>query len=172
MQYDDFDGEAENLKGYLSLFHGEKPSYQLFPTAEKETEYLITQIQELKEKQWRYRDIAIGFRTKDAMRQLKNKLHKLQIPYSDITSSQQNQGDAVILSTMHSLKGLEFKAVFLAGINQRTCPYHYYGYDNLDPQGKEEYENTEKSLLYVAMTRAVNQLQITGSGVKSELIRL
>jgi superfamily I DNA/RNA helicase len=42
----------------------------------------------------------------------------------------------------------------------------------LDDLEKEEYFNRERSLMYVAMTRAINILKISGVGVKSEMIGL
>jgi hypothetical protein len=172
LSYDNFDGEDEKLKGYLSLFHGERPSYEIFKTKQEEIDYLISQIKILKSQEFNYSDIAIGFRTKDALKEVKTALHKLKIPYNDNSVSNMNDATGVLLSTLHSLKGLEFKAVFIADVNNRTCPYQVSSLSTMDDLEKEEYFNRERSLMYVAMTRAINILKITGVGVKSELIGL
>lgn len=44
--------------------------------------------------------------------------------------------------------------------------------DTMEQQEKEDYLNSEKSLLYVAMTRAISVLKIVGTGIKSELINI
>jgi hypothetical protein len=172
LQYDDFDGQEETLNGYLSLFHGEKPTYEIFRTKTEENDFIIEKINALKEEGLNFAEIAIGFRTKDALKEVKTILHKMKIPYNDNTTNTTNDSGGIVLSTFHGLKGLEFKAVFLADVNKRTCPLNYSGYNDLENTGKVEYENSEKSLIYVAMTRAINKLFITGIGVKSDLINI
>jgi hypothetical protein len=170
LQYDDFDGQEESLKGYLSLFHGQKPIYDIFKTKTDEFENIIEKINILRAEGFDYPDIAIGFRLKDSLKEVKTALHKLKIPYNDNTTSTVNDAGGIVLSTFHGLKGLEFKAVFLADVNNRTCPLVFVGYNELDINEKQEYDNSEKSLVYVAMSRAISKLFISGIGVKSELI--
>ena len=171
INYDDFDGEAEKLNGYLSLFHGEQPTYQIFKTKNEELDALVTQINALKHSNYGLEDVAIGCRTKDAVKEVKNHLHKLKIPYKDISSSSED-GKGVVLSTFHSLKGLEFKAVLLADVNNRTSPLYFAKYDEMEAIEKVDYLNSERSLIYVAITRAISVLKVFGTGVKSELISL
>lgn len=171
VNYDDFDGEAEKLNGYLSLFHGEQPTYQVFKTKAEELDAIVTQIEALKQSNISYDDIAIGCRTKDAVKEVKTHLHKLKIPYRDISSAYE-EGKGVALSTFHSLKGLEFKAVLLADVNNRTSPLLFSKYEEMEPIEKAEYQNSERSLIYVAITRAVSVLKIYGTGVKSTIISI
>jgi hypothetical protein len=170
INYDDFDGETEKLNGYLSLFHGEKPTYKIFKTKTEEIDSIIENIKNLRESGLQYCEIAIGFRTKDSLKELKTTLHKLKIPYADNTNSSSNDTTGIILSTFHSLKGLEFKAVFLSDVNNRTCPLFFAKLNQFDDKQKEEYFKSERALMYVAISRAINILHITGTGVKSELI--
>lgn len=62
--------------------------------------------------------------------------------------------DAVTLSTIHSIKGLEYKCVFVIGVETGTIP-HYLTLKN-DKELEEE-----RRLLYVAMTRAEKLLYLT-----------
>ena len=79
--------------------------------------------------------------------------------------------DAVQVSTIHQSKGKEFEFVFIVDVAQRKIPsnYHqdvFYVPDDLskvmssDNTGREDHTNEERRLLYVAMTRASNQLFI------------
>lgn len=172
ISYDDFDGEAEKLNGYLSLFHGEAPTYEIYKTKSDEINAIIEFLLELKEKGLNYNDIAIGCRTKDSIRGLKSILHKLKIPYNDNTSSLLPSSNGIILSTFHGLKGLEFKVVILSDVNNRTSPLIIQKFDDMQHQQKEDYLNSERSLIYVACTRAISILKLYGTGVKSSLINL
>lgn len=62
--------------------------------------------------------------------------------------------DSVQLMTLHSSKGLEFKVVFLSGMEEELFPPRYA---MEDPKRLEE----ERRLCYVGMTRAMVQLFIT-----------
>ena len=66
----------------------------------------------------------------------------------------QGDEDAVQLMTMHSAKGLEFNAVFVAGLEEGLFPH-----DNslLERDGLEE----ERRLMYVAVTRARRRLYLS-----------
>ncbi|WP_052463307.1 3'-5' exonuclease [Clostridium botulinum] len=69
---------------------------------------------------------------------------------------------------MHSIKGLEFKVVIIAGLNSKVMP--------LCPVKNEEkdmdmLESRERKLLYVGMTRATEKLFITSDGIPSKFIK-
>jgi len=60
---------------------------------------------------------------------------------------------AVRLMTLHGAKGLEFPAVFVAGVKAGTLP--------LESQGRPSDVEEERRLLYVGMTRAREELVLT-----------
>ncbi|MDR0646091.1 MAG: UvrD-helicase domain-containing protein [Elusimicrobiota bacterium] len=63
------------------------------------------------------------------------------------------RADRISLLTLHSSKGLEFKCVFIVGLEQGVLPFY---------RAKEQSEvEEEKRLLYVGMTRAENRLFLT-----------
>ena len=64
----------------------------------------------------------------------------------------ENTEDAVILSTLHNTKGLEFNNVIITGLEEGVFPYG-------NKSGFEMEE--ERRLLYVGVTRARNNLYIT-----------
>lgn len=68
--------------------------------------------------------------------------------------------DRLTLMTMHSAKGLEFKTVFLTGMEEGLFP-HMRSLD--DPAGLEE----ERRLCYVGMTRAKERLFLTSARQRS-----
>ena len=71
--------------------------------------------------------------------------------------SEHNENDeAITLMTMHSAKGLEFKIVFLAGMEENIMPH------SMSLQDKDGIEE-ERRLCYVAITRAKERLYITNA---------
>ena len=65
--------------------------------------------------------------------------------------------DAVTLMTVHSAKGLEFKVVFIIGLEENIMPISKAMYD------EEELEE-ERRLMYVAITRAKEKLYLLNAG--------
>lgn len=64
-----------------------------------------------------------------------------------------SRADRIALMTLHSSKGLEFKCVFIVGLEDGIIPL----YRAKEPQEREE----ERRLLYVGMTRAKQRLFLT-----------
>lgn len=62
--------------------------------------------------------------------------------------------DRVTLASVHASKGLEYRCVFIAGVEEKLFPHFASG----TPKGLEE----ERRLFYVAMTRAMDILVLTG----------
>ena len=71
-------------------------------------------------------------------------------------SEHQEDSDSVTLMTMHSAKGLEFKVVFLVGMEDGIFPHQNSFFE---AQGLEE----ERRLCYVGITRAKERLYISNA---------
>lgn len=89
------------------------------------------------------------------------------------------QPDAVTITTIHSAKGLEFPAVFLADVNAQRFPSGYAKtppelplegavLQRIAPEQLADNDNydSERRLMYVALTRAERYLFVTCSGSK------
>lgn len=77
--------------------------------------------------------------------------------------------DGVRIATMHQVKGLEFDSMYVVGVNNDVLPLVIKDSDDLTIN--REHEQRERSLLYVAITRAKRFCSISGFGALSNFIR-
>lgn len=88
-------------------------------------------------------------------------LNHIERVKSELLDNKQNKNtDGVIFTTMHSAKGLEFKNVYVIGANEGTIP-HEKSYDLEDKEKRLEQIEEERRLMYVAITRAEENLYIS-----------
>lgn len=167
--FDDFDGAPETLAGYVSLMHGDRPEYRVFDNRNLEIEAILSFINQCYSEGIEYRDIVVASYFKDSLKPVIDAMHRAGIPYKNLMNENTGNRNGVSLSSFHNLKGLEFKVVILADVNASTFIYRPAGYDNWDIIEKRNYENNQKALMYVAITRAMQKVLITGSGKKAEL---
>ncbi|NNC86149.1 MAG: ATP-binding domain-containing protein, partial [Bacteroidia bacterium] len=78
---------------------------------------------------------------------------------TDADSKKEDNNDFVSLMTIHMAKGLEFKQVFIVGLEENLFP------SQLSLQTRSELEE-ERRLFYVALTRAEQQLTITHAATR------
>ncbi|MGW9450208.1 3'-5' exonuclease [Streptomyces sp. NPDC055632] len=75
------------------------------------------------------------------------------------------------IGTMHRMKGLEFRCLVVAGVNDGTMPMKAAVTPvEVDAQQHQEDLNSELSLLFVACTRAWEALRVSWHGEPSPLL--
>ncbi len=85
---------------------------------------------------------------------------------AEIVDNKNNkQTDGVIFTTMHSAKGLEFKNVYIIGATEGTIP-HEKSYEIDDEDKKIDQIEEERRLMYVAITRAEENICISSPSSK------
>ena len=169
--YDNFDGEAEKLDGYVSLMHGPQPEYYVYPSPQEEQNAVLKFIKECHEGGISYKDIAIANPRRDGLRDFQSSLHISGMPYKNLENSDNGDVDGIVLSTMHNMKGLEFKVVIITGINHNSFPSKPYNWNGMDKREQTNHMMNQRCLMYVAITRAMQKVLITGVGEKSELLK-
>ena len=130
----------------------------------EEYDSILSFINECIEAGMNYKDIAISCSFKDSLKSYQTLLHNSKIPYQNLTGSGSYDKDGVVLSTLHNMKGLEFKAVVIADVNESTYSYIPAEIDRTDKVLMNSFEKSKRSLYYVAITRAMQRVLITGTG--------
>lgn len=74
------------------------------------------------------------------------------------------------IATFHRLKGLEFPRVLLSGVQDHLMPMRFPAWYQLEPEKQAEHDKQQRCLLYVAATRARDELAITGYGRPSPFL--
>lgn len=171
IKVDDLDGNTDEMKGYLSLLHGEQPMISNFADFKEESETIIKQIQALLANGVRSQDICLTARTKHLYERYASALNTAGIEtYALGQDSGDHDGRAgVRVSTMHRIKGLEFQYVFLVGINDGVVP-EAKALMTDDPVELRDAVFNERALLHVAATRAVKGLFVSSNGKPSQLL--
>ena len=75
------------------------------------------------------------------------------MPPSDLAGTPLQDEDYLVLSTVHSAKGMEWDTVYVLNVVDGSFPSEF-------ATGRAELIEEERRLLYVAMTRARNELQL------------
>lgn len=174
VKYDDLDGGEENNKGYVSLVHGECPTYDVLSSSSEEVKKVLNNIQTCIEEGIALKEICIAGRTRQLYKDVQDELHRNGIKYCEVKNGEQRgDTDGVSFCTFHSLKGLEFRVVILVGVTERSMPSRVsqsYPFNTLDAAETKEYLAGIRSLLYVAITRARQMVFITGCGEATGLL--
>lgn len=170
LSVDDLDG-GQNQMDDISLIVGMEPQYEVFRTADQEKEYICQQIKALIDQGYAPEEIAIFGRTQKEVSKHMKHLEYKGFSLMQITGdSHLGKKGSLFCGTMHRSKGLEFRAVFLVGINHANLPHQYSLSLRPDPEKKQEFLWEERSLFYVASTRARERLYLSGYGKPSEFL--
>ncbi|RLU01691.1 MAG: ATP-dependent helicase [Ketobacter sp.] len=84
-------------------------------------------------------------------------------PISNSEAEKSDQEDCVTLITVHSAKGTEAPVCYCLGVQPGMYPH-------MRSLGDKEAEEEERRILYVALTRAQNELLITRAGDSSQTV--
>ena len=118
-----------------------KPTLLMFDALSKEINFIVTSIMKDLKRGFKKTQIAVLCRTNMPLYFIEEQLQKCAIK-NKILNSESILSNCISLSTIHSSKGLEWKKVYLIGMNQS-----YF------PSPKSDIEE-ERRLFYVAVTRA------------------
>jgi len=146
---------------------GQYPVLRSFNTEKEEATSVAESVKKLLAQGYQYNDIVVIARMKKQLECLKEVFEKTEIPCKvSSTKNSSFKSRKVQIMTMHSIKGLEYKVVFIIGLNHDVIPI------NIDQEqdAKEVQESSERRLLYVGMTRARQQLCLSYWGEPSKFV--
>ena len=169
--FDDLDDGVDVGDRCQSLTHGEKPVIKNFKDAGKELQFIVDEIKKLENGGVALANICVVARTKKLVDDYIVQFTKAGVRSYAIKRNKKDDRslEGLRVATMHRVKGLEFQYIFVAAVNKRIVPL-YSAINKAAAVSETETMTAEKSLLYVALTRAQKGVYVTSYGKKSEFL--
>lgn len=168
---DDMDDGVDSNKDYKSLYHGPEPLIKHFENYEEEVKFIESYIKNLKKEDEACR-ICIVARTQKIIDSYNSELINKNIPTVKISRNTKDNisNTGICLATMHRVKGLDFDHVIIASMNNGIVPLEVSTQSD-EQQIEDEKLLKEKSLVFVAATRAKKSLLVSCYGKRSTLLQ-
>jgi superfamily I DNA/RNA helicase len=169
-QITDLDGTIEQRTGTISVFNGTAPHIATFANTVLEQQAICKCLQEFMAKGIKPQEIGVFVRSNLELPRAKAAINQAALPFKILDESLELATEEVSLCTMHHAKGLEFKAVIVMACDDEIIPSQERIANVSDTADLEEIHNTERHLLYVACTRARDELFVSGVEPVSEFL--
>jgi len=166
----DVDGNVESRKGTVSVFNGPKPLIEIADDMDQETQIVSEWIQGLIGDGLAPHEIGIFVRSAGEIERAESAAKAASLPCKILDEHIETTSGCASISTMHFAKGLEFRAVVVMACDDEVIPSQERIETVADDADLEEVYNTERHLLYVAITRARDHLLVTATEPASEFL--
>lgn len=169
-EYADLESEPESTAGYRSARSGPKPVLRGLATLGEELDAAASTVGSWVKLQGgeQLETIAVLVRDSRQRELVVTGLGERGVAVRAVDRDGLRPGAPVVM-TMHRAKGTEFARVLLFGVSEGSMPIPLRDYDFSDEE-KADALLRERSLLYVAASRARDELVVTWSGRPSELM--
>ena len=164
----DAEGEEDSVEHYRSARKGPKPVLHRFETEGEEFEGIAKLIRHWQETN---KDIRIGIlaRSGPLTNRIVSALSEDGIQAVKTQNAELAAHETISVMTMHGAKGMEFTHVVLVGMGKDLIPMKYQ-LEGLGEAEKADAHQRERSLLYVAASRARDELVLTTHSAPSEFL--
>jgi mRNA-degrading endonuclease RelE of RelBE toxin-antitoxin system len=166
----DVDGNIEERRGAISVFNGPTPTIKVLDSREKEIKAVSEWLTIRTSEGMMAHEIGVFVRSTAELNRAGAAVEEAGLSFVILDEKVATTNGRVSISTMHLAKGLEFRAVVIMACDDEVIPLQERIETAADDTDLEEVYNTERHLLYVACTRARDQLLVTGVEPASEFV--
>ena len=166
----DVDGNVEERRGTVSIFNGPPPVVQIFDSQAKEIEAVGAWLADRVKEGVMPHEIGVFVRSEAELERARGALARAGLPFKVLDDGVETTHGQVSISSMHLAKGLEFRAVAVMACDDEVIPLQARIETAAEDSDLEEVYNTERHLLYVACTRARDNLLVTSAEPASEFL--
>lgn len=167
-EFSDSEQQTEGVSGYRSIRRGPHPISIAAKDQADQLDKVSALVSGWLEDGVDPSSIALLARTNQRASALRDGLHAHGLSCNHITSAKA-EGDRPVVLTMHTAKGMEFRRVVLFDISDGVMP-HANLLKNVSTDEQADILLRERSLLYVAASRARDVLAVTWGGKPSALL--
>jgi len=162
--YTNLDGDPDPQDDYTSLMHGEDPEIYIADNFNDEVDHIVDYLASDGEDD--LPSTCLITRTNQQLDQYREALEDKGVPTLKISRDDYDDRSqpGLRVATMHRVKGLEFDRVITAGLDDGKVPLDHVLAQTTDDAVHSDLEKRERSLLYVALTRAKTHALLTSSG--------
>jgi superfamily I DNA/RNA helicase len=163
------DDETDSLIGYRSPVHGQKPEVQGATSRQEELRFLTQRIRSWLDSGIEPHAIGVAARASYLANQARAALTGAGIPAGK--TGAKSAVRQVQVGTMHGMKGLEFQAVAVIGVEDGLAPLPVAVTDkDTDEVAHAQDLLRERCVLFVACTRARDHLYVSYTGEPSQFL--
>ncbi len=166
----DVDGNREKRTDTVSVFNGPAPEIRTHPSEAAEIDYVAAWLKARKEEGLNPNETGVFVRDEAQLARARSAIEAAGLQPHEMTRHFEPRAGTVALSTMHLAKGLEFRAVAVMACDEDVIPSQERIEQIGDTADLDDVYNTERHLLYVACTRARDQLLVTAVEPASEFV--
>lgn len=166
----DVDGNIEGRRGTVSMFNGPPPMVMACSDIDHEYRTVARWITDRLKEGYAPSEIGVFVRSAAELKRARAAVKAAGVRAVELSEKVDVEDGAVAISTMHFAKGLEFRSVVVMACDDEVIPLSERIESVADDADLEEVYNTERHLLYVACTRARDQLLVTGVTPVSEFV--
>ncbi|MDZ4855342.1 MAG: 3'-5' exonuclease, partial [Nitrospirota bacterium] len=166
----DSDGNSENRSDTVSVFNGPPPIIRSFKGEEEEISAVANWIGEKAKAGMLPHEIGLFVRSAAQLNRARAAASQSGVAFTVLDEHVEITAGRISISTMHLAKGLEFRAVVVMGCDDEVIPLQERIESVGDDADLREVYDTERQLLYVACTRARDQLVVTSVEPASEFV--
>lgn len=166
----DVDGNTETRSDTVSVFNGPPPLVRVFKAESDEVKAVGAWLAERFTAGVMPEEFGVFVRSEDQLERAQAAVTVADMPYKMMDEHAETTSGHVSIATMHLAKGLEFRAVVVMACDDEVIPLQERIETVGDDADLQEVYDTERHLLYVACTRARDQLLVTGIAPASEFL--
>lgn len=166
----DVDGNQDQRRGTVSVFNGPEPEILECKSVEDEKKSVAHWLQTQVESGIEPQEIGVFVRSDAEVERACAALKAANLPFTVLDERVIPSEGAVSVSTMHLVKGLEFRAVAVVACDEDILPSAERIASVTDESDLLEVQETERHLFYVACTRARDALLVSCGGFRSEYL--
>jgi len=166
----DVDGNREERGDTVSVFNGPHPTVRVAPNPDEEGRAVGAWLRDRLAEGVIAQEVGVFVRSAAQVPRARQALDAVGLAYTVLDERAEMPSGRAVISTMHLAKGLEFRVVVVMACDDEVVPLQERIEVVGDDADLKDVYDTERQLLYVACTRARDNLLVTAVEPASEFL--